>query len=316
MMKQQLAALMILFFCYSVAGWCMEVTLKYIQFHRFINRGFLIGPYCPIYGSGAVVVTVLVGGTIGDGAGYAETFLASFVMCGALEYFVSWYMEKLFHARWWDYSQKPMNLHGRIWIGNLILFGLGGVAIVKWIDPPLMAGIQKLPEWLLYTFAIAIAVIMVSDNIASHIAFNLVKKEIDGVDADDSEEISTKVRQLLKEDPILLRRIGDAYPNLKVTSRRIAEKVKEQAELVQTVVEEKKQEAQETRQAVTAAVEEKKQAVEEKKQEIEQAVAETVEEKKKAAAQKRQEISQAVINAVEETKESARKSREQRNQKE
>lgn len=294
MMKQLLAALMILFFCYSVAGWCMEVTLKYIQFHRFINRGFLIGPYCPIYGSGAVVVTVLVGGTIGDGAGYAETFLASFILCGALEYFVSWYMEKLFHARWWDYSQKPMNLHGRIWIGNLILFGLGGVAIVKWIDPPLMAWIQELPEWLLYTLAIAIAVVMISDNIASHIAFNLVKKEIDGVDADDSEEISTKVRQLLKEDPILLRRIGEAYPNLKVTSRRIAEKVKEQAELVQTVVEEKKQEAQETRQAVTAAVE----------------------EKKKAAAQRRQEISQAVTNAVEETKESVRKSREQRNQKE
>ncbi len=293
-MKQQLAALMILFFCYSVAGWCMEVTLKYIQFHRFINRGFLIGPYCPIYGSGAVVVTVLVGGTIGDGAGYAETFLASFILCGALEYFVSWYMEKLFHARWWDYSQKPMNLHGRIWIGNLILFGLGGVAIVKWIDPPLMAWIQKLPVWLLYTLAIVIAVVMISDNIASHIAFNLVKKEIDGVDADDSEEISTKVRQLLKEDPILLRRIGEAYPNLKVTSRRIAEKVKEQAELVQTVVEEKKQEAQETRQAVTAAVE----------------------EKKKAAAQRRQEISQAVTNAVEETKESVRKSREQRNQKE
>lgn len=315
-MKQQLAVLMILFFCYSVAGWCMEVTLKYIQFHRFINRGFLIGPYCPIYGSGAVVVTVLVGGTIGDGAGYAETFLASFVLCGALEYFVSWYMEKLFHARWWDYSQKPMNLHGRIWIGNLILFGLGGVAIVKCIDPPLMAGIQELPEWLLYTLAIATAAIMVSDNIASHIAFNLVKKEIDGVDADDSEEISTKVRQLLKEDPILLRRIGEAYPNLKVTSRRIAEKVKEQAELVQTVVEEKKQEAQETRQAVTAAVEEKKQAVEEKKQELEQAVAETVEEKKKAAAQRRQEISQAVTNVVEETKKSARKSREQRNQKE
>ena len=320
MMKQLLAALMILFFCYSVAGWCMEVTLKYIQFHRFINRGFLIGPYCPIYGSGAVVVTVLVGGTIGDGAGYAETFLASFILCGALEYFVSWYMEKLFHARWWDYSQKPMNLHGRIWIGNLILFGLGGVAIVKWIDPPLMAWIQKLPVWLLYTLAIVIAVVMISDNIASHIAFNLVKKEIDGVDADDSEEISTKVRQLLKEDPILLRRIGEAYPNLKVTSRRIAEKVKEQAELVQTVVEEKKQEAQETRQAVeqavTAAVEEKKQAAAQKRQEFEQAVTETVEEKKKAAAQRRQEISQAVTDAVEETKESVRKSRDQRNQKE
>lgn len=171
-------------------------------------------------------------------------------------------MEKLFHARWWDYSQKPMNLHGRIWIGNLILFGLGGVAIVKCIDPPLMAGIQELPEWLLYTLAIATAAIMVSDNIASHIAFNLVKKEIDGVDADDSEEISTKVRQLLKEDP-----------NLKVTSRRIAEKVKEQAELVQTVVEEKKQAAQ-------------------RRQEISQAVTNVVEETKKSARKSREQRNQ------------------------
>ena len=129
MLRQTIAELIVLFFCYSVAGWCMEVTLKYIQFHRFINRGFLIGPYCPIYGSGAVVVTVLVGGLIGN-ASYIVTFLASFILCGVLEYFVSWYMEKMFHARWWDYSQKPMNLHGRIWIGNLVLFGIGGVAIV------------------------------------------------------------------------------------------------------------------------------------------------------------------------------------------
>lgn len=77
MLRQTIAELIVLFFCYSVAGWCMEVILKYIQFHRFINRGFLIGPYCPIYGSGAVVVTVLVGGLIGN-ASYIVTFLASF----------------------------------------------------------------------------------------------------------------------------------------------------------------------------------------------------------------------------------------------
>ena len=97
MLRQTIAELIVLFFCYSVAGWCMEVILKYIQFHRFINRGFLIGPYCPIYGSGAVVVTVLVGGLIGN-ASYIVTFLASFVLCGVLEYFVSWYMEKMFHG--------------------------------------------------------------------------------------------------------------------------------------------------------------------------------------------------------------------------
>ena len=54
-----LCQLIVLFFVFSVLGWMMEVTLKYIQYHRFINRGFLIGPYCPIYGSGVVLVTVL-----------------------------------------------------------------------------------------------------------------------------------------------------------------------------------------------------------------------------------------------------------------
>ena len=297
MLRQTIAELIVLFFCYSVAGWCMEVTLKYIQFHRFINRGFLIGPYCPIYGSGAVVVTVLVGGLIGN-ASYFITFLASFVLCGALEYFVSWYMEKLFHARWWDYSQKPMNLHGRIWIGNLILFGIGGVAIVKLIDPFLMKWIHMIPQWILYSLSGAIVMLMIWDNIVSHIAFNLVKKEIDGVEADNSEEVSTKVRQLLREDPVLLRRIGEAYPNLEVRSKRIVEKIKEQAEAVQESVEEKKQAVQEAveekKQAVQTAVEEKKQAVQDAVVESRQAMQEASIERKLAAEERKQLVQDAV----------------------
>ena len=62
----------------------------------------------------------------------------SFLLCGFLEYMTSYVPEKRFHARWWDYSQKPMNLHGRVWIGNLILFGLGGVVIVDLINPLLL----------------------------------------------------------------------------------------------------------------------------------------------------------------------------------
>ena len=146
-------------------------------------------------------------------------------------------MEKMFHARWWDYRQKPMNLHGRIWIGNLVLFGIGGVAIVKLIDPVLMKWIHAIPQWILYTLSGAIVMLMIWDNIVSHIAFNLVKKEIDGVEADNSEEVSTKVRQLLREDPVLLRRIGEAYPNLEINSKKFAEKLKAQAEAVQESVE-------------------------------------------------------------------------------
>lgn len=296
MLRQTIAELIVLFFCYSVAGWCMEVILKYIQFHRFINRGFLIGPYCPIYGSGAVVVTVLVGGLIGN-ASYIVTFLASFVLCGVLEYFVSWYMEKMFHARWWDYSQKPMNLHGRIWIGNLVLFGIGGVAIVKLIDPVLMKWIHAIPQWILYTLSGAIVMLMIWDNIVSHIAFNLVKKEIDGVEADNSEEVSTKVRQLLREDPVLLRRIGEAYPNLEVKSKELAKKLKAQAEAVQESVEEKKQAVAdavaEGKLAAEAAAEERRLAAEERKQLVQEAV----EEKKIAFEEKKQAVALAVSKA-------------------
>ena len=315
MLRQTIAELIVLFFCYSVAGWCMEVTLKYIQFHRFINRGFLIGPYCPIYGSGAVVVTVLVGGLIGN-ASYIVTFLASFVLCGALEYFVSWYMEKLFHARWWDYSQKPMNLHGRIWIGNLILFGIGGVAIVKLIDPFLMKWIHMIPQWILYSLSGAIVMLMIWDNIVSHIAFNLVKKEIDGVEADNSEEVSTKVRALLREDPVLLRRIGEAYPNLEVRSKKFVEKIKEQAEAVQESVEEKKQAVQEAveekKQAVQTAVEEKKQAVQDAVVESKQAMQEAAIERKLAAEERKQLVQDAVEEKKQQVADAVTKAQQKR----
>ncbi len=86
--------MVILFFIYACIGWCMEVTLKFIQYRRFINRGFLIGPYCPIYGWGAVAVTVLVGGMIGREGTISEIFWAGYVLCGVLEYATSWYMEK------------------------------------------------------------------------------------------------------------------------------------------------------------------------------------------------------------------------------
>ena len=189
-----------------------------------------------------------------------------------------------------------MNLHGRIWIGNLVLFGIGGVAIVKLIDPVLMKWIHAIPQWILYTLSGAIVMLMIWDNIVSHIAFNLVKKEIDGVEADNSEEVSTKVRQLLREDPVLLRRIGEAYPNLEINSKKFAEKLKAQAEAVQESVEEKKQavaDAVAEGKLAEAAAEERRLAAEERKQLVQEAV----EEKKIAFEEKKQAVALAVSKA-------------------
>ena len=222
-----ISQLVILFFIFAILGWIMEVVLKYIKFHRFINRGFLIGPYCPIYGAGVVVVTVLVGGLIGYTGTIVETFFAGFVICGALEYFTSWYMEKLFHARWWDYSQKPMNLNGRIWIGNLILFGLASVAIVKGIAPRYFMWIANFNSTLIKIIALIIVIVILCDAIVSHFMFNIVKNEIDNTQGDDTEEISNQVHILLKDRNLLIRRIHEAYPYLEARPLRLTKHLKQ-----------------------------------------------------------------------------------------
>lgn len=214
-MLNMICRLVILFFVFAIIGWCMEVLLKFIQYRRFINRGFLIGPYCPIYGWGVVAVTVLVGGMIGREGTISEIFWAGVVLCGILEYLTSWFMEKKFHARWWDYSNKPMNLHGRIWIGNLLLFGVASVVIVLWIDPVFFDLAEKLPPFWLHLLAIAIVVLMISDHVASGILMDIVRKEIDAQEGDNTEEISARVHALLRDRNLLLRRIERAYPDLR-----------------------------------------------------------------------------------------------------
>ena len=105
------ASYLLLFFTASFLGWCMEVICKLIQFGRFINRGFLIGPWCPIYGFGTVLITLLLSKFTDDPL---AVFALAMLLCGTLEYLTSYIMEKAFHARWWDYSAKKFNLNGRV----------------------------------------------------------------------------------------------------------------------------------------------------------------------------------------------------------
>lgn len=217
----------IMAFIFSILGWIMEVTLKYIQYHRFIDRGFLIGPYCPIYGFGVVGVTILVGGLIGWKGTVLETFMAGFVICGFLEYMTSFYMEKMFHARWWDYSTKPMNLNGRIWIGNLILFGIASVVIVRFIAPHYFEFIDQIDPVILSVLAWIILIFMSADYVLSHILMNIVKKEIDNTYGDNTEEISLRMHELLKNRSLLQRRIYQAYPDFKAIPQDLKERYKQ-----------------------------------------------------------------------------------------
>ena len=218
---EQLINLILIFFSFSILGWCIEVTLKYFEFHRFINRGFLTGPWLPIYGSGAVLITVAVRALAPLESGVGTTFVVSFLLCGVLEYLTSYVMEKRFHARWWDYSKKPMNLHGRIWIGNLILFGLGGVLIIHVLNPLLLRLFEKISPQARQFLALGLSVMFCADYVMSHFVLKLVKTGVESSKADSTEEISREVRLLLRDRSYFHRRFVDAYPEVIYRTERV-----------------------------------------------------------------------------------------------
>ncbi len=221
MMTENLLNLILLFFAYAFIGWCIEVTLKYFQFHRFINRGFLTGPWLPIYGSGAALITIAVKGLSPLDSSIGTTFVVSFILCGVVEYMTSFVLEKRFHARWWDYSQKPMNLHGRVWIGNLILFGLGGVLIAELFNPLLLRLSGHMSFRLREILAIVLSCVFATDYVMSHFVLKLVKTGVESSEADDTEAINKEIRLLLSDRSFFYRRFAEAYPEVIYRTERI-----------------------------------------------------------------------------------------------
>ena len=225
-------AYILLFFVFSVAGWCTEVLCKLVQYGRFINRGFLVGPYCPIYGAGVCLISLLFDRLLHVTGNAAHIFLCSVVICGALEYFISWLMEKMYHARWWDYSSKPLNINGRVWAGNLCLFGIAGVFVVKVVDPVFFSFVSlHLSPLFLRVAALAIALVVISDMVLSLFVMQLIKKTIDSADADDTESIALQVRQLLHDKPALTWRIAEAYPEFVARPQRLVDRIRREKQL-------------------------------------------------------------------------------------
>ncbi len=222
----------LLFIIYAVIGWCMEVTCKLIQYKKFIDRGFLIGPYCPIYGVGALLITFLLNKYTQDPV---VLFVMAVVVCGILEYLTSYFMEKIYHARWWDYSSKKFNINGRICLSNLIAFGILGMFIMYISNPFLIGQLGKLtPMWLSIIFWTILAIFL-TDNIVSGIINNSIKtttKQL-GEKMDNTEEITKKVREILQKKSALHRRLIKAYPKIQAVKVKIKEKtrkIKEQIE--------------------------------------------------------------------------------------
>lgn len=190
----------------------MEVTCKLIEKHRFINRGFLIGPYCPIYGWGCIAIILLLYKYKEDPV---TLFIMSMVICTILEYFTSFIMEKLFSTRWWDYSTKKFNINGRVCLDTMIPFGILGCLVVLIINPFFSNLILKLPNIIINITAIILFIIFIVDNIVSFKIILGLKSTVRNVEKDATEEISNKVKDILLERGILYRRLIKAFPNIK-----------------------------------------------------------------------------------------------------
>ena len=126
-----------LFTIYSIMGWIYETLYCTIKGGKWENRGFLYGPVCPIYGTGAVAISLIISFT--DKSGIVlhawHVFVISVIGSAVLEYFTSWALEKIFHALWWDYSRLPFNIHGRVSLFTSLGFGCGGLLIAYKIVP-------------------------------------------------------------------------------------------------------------------------------------------------------------------------------------
>ena len=221
-----------LFFIYAILGWIIETTLVSIEKRKFVNRGFLIGPYCPIYGFGGLAITILLKNYTKDPI---VLFLMAVIICGILEYFTSYIMEKIFKARWWDYSAKKYNINGRICLETVVPFGILGCLVMYVLNPITFKYLNMLSNSMLNIISAICYTIFITDNIVSYNVISSFTKTVKTINVgkikDNTEEITKKVREVLIGKSFFNKRLMEAYPNLqakiKEKARQIAQKAKE-----------------------------------------------------------------------------------------
>ena len=168
----------ICFFIYSIIGWIWESFLcSSVELKKLVNRGFFLGPYCPTYGLGATLSYLLLRDI---GSATLIFILASIVSC-TIEYIVGYILEKMFKDRWWNYDNYPFQLHGRVCLYGLVIFGLANVVIVKFSTPFLMFSLSVIKDSILIGLAISISLVSFVDLIITISARKKLNKRLSNI---------------------------------------------------------------------------------------------------------------------------------------
>lgn len=169
------AELVLFFMFYAFCGWIIECCYVRFMDGEWVNRGFLHGPFVPLYGCGSIIVILALEPFSSHPA---ALFISSFLLMSALEYFVGWGLEAVFNTKWWDYSNQPFNLKGRICLQYSLYWGVLGIVLVDWIHPAAEAFVSGMTEqtkevtamlFLMYFFADVIVSVKHALNFEAYI---------------------------------------------------------------------------------------------------------------------------------------------------
>ena len=224
----------LLFWLFSVLGWILEELAFIVADRKLVNRGFLIGPYCPIYGFGALIMLII--------SPYKDhmfvCFILALVLCSVLEYFASYLMEKIFKIRWWDYSNDAFNINGRICLRNAIAFGGLGVLFTRFLNPWYFSIVDKLNYNTLLTISIILGILTLIDIFVSFNAMNSIKNIINKdilkfKNKDATDDVKHLISKRLHSLNFLQKRLIETYHLLdkekeyiKKTIKKVNEKTK------------------------------------------------------------------------------------------
>lgn len=204
-----------MFYFYSIFGWLIECINCTIEQKKITyNRGFLIGTYCPIYGFGAMYMYFFLNHYYNEPI---TLFVMAVVGTSIIEYVTSYLMEKIFKARWWDYSHMKFNLEGRICLKNSFLFGVLGLMYIYIINPPFMLIVKKIPKTVLIIISIILFITFLIDNILTFSIMTNLKLELSNIKKDSTADIDKQVREILSKNTYLKKKLFKAFPKLKLS---------------------------------------------------------------------------------------------------
>lgn len=183
------------FIIYSFFGWVMESVLKTYLQKKPVNSGFLYGPFCPIYGFGAIFMFLFLQGFKNN---IILLFVIAFFSLSLWEYVVGWLLEKIFHTKYWDYTQNKFNIKGRVCLMNSLFWGFLGVIFIRYMHPFIANKIDMIPANILTFNVIMISIAIITDTIVSAVKVTNIKSKLDKL-KEITENLKEKIEELEKK---------------------------------------------------------------------------------------------------------------------